>query len=214
TGGSWSPAGVMARRTSGRWRAGGTWSRCSRSSDTTAERSGTIGWLITPTGSITAHPTSIGCSRGGAAGGWRRPPHSARNSGARTGWSPPSNSRPTREKSLGNVVSRPDADRGGACPADQQRTKVIVADRYLHPLRPLWPNIKLTCPAAIPIRDNYAQEAPGNKTRGRVRCSDRFGATTCSEYDRLAHPQGRLDQFPHLHREPAHELLHLVVRVV
>ena len=35
-------------------------------------------------------------------------------------------------------------------------------------------NIKLTCPAAQTVRCNNAQEAMRNKSRGRVRCSDRF----------------------------------------
>jgi hypothetical protein len=42
--------------------------------------------------------------------------------------------------------------------------------------RPGGPNIKLTCPAAQTMRDNDAQEATRNNSRGRVRCSDRFAA--------------------------------------
>src|SRR5262249_7726132 len=45
----------------------------------------------------------------------------------------------------------------------------------------LWPNIKLTCPAEITIRDNHKQDATRNKSRGRVRCSDRFGVCLPAE---------------------------------
>jgi hypothetical protein len=42
------------------------------------------------------------------------------------------------------------------------------------PPPPPWPNIKLTCPAAMPISDNYKQDAARNNLRGRVRCSNRM----------------------------------------
>src|SRR5262249_26690416 len=53
--------------------------------------------------------------------------------------------------------------------------------RVGHSRSPPPPNKQLTCPAATPATTTTSREASGNNSRGRVRCSVRFGLPSQSE---------------------------------